>query len=296
MKEKIFRVLISFHLLDWLPDKPYLKLMYYCIVNRKLNLENPQTFNEKLQWLKIYNRKPIYTTMVDKYEAKQYVKDIIGEEYIIPTLGVYSSFEEINFEELPNQFVIKCTHDSGGVVICKDKTKFDKNAARKKINKCLKSSFFYMGREWPYKDIKPKIIVEQYIDDHKNEDLTDYKFMCFNGKVKCSFVCTERRSKEGLKVTFFDLDWNKMPFERHYPASKEQIEKPIHYEKMIELSEKLSKDLPFVRVDFYEVNGKIYFGELTFFPGNGTEEFTPEEYDYILGSWIELPERKKNEK
>ncbi len=296
MKSRIFKGLARRHFFDWLSDEAYIKLMYYCIMDRKVNLKNPQTFNEKLQWLKLYNRNPIYTMMVDKYEVKKYIAETIGEEYLIPTLGIYSSFNEIDFNKLPNQFVIKCTHDSGGVVICKDKTKLDINSAREKINKNLKNNFFYVGREWPYKDVKPRIIIEEYIDDHKNEDLNDYKFMCFNGKVKCSFVCSERRSKEGLKVTFFDLDWNKMPFERHYPYSKKNIAKPENYTKMIELSEKLSKNLPFVRIDFYEVNGKIYFGEITFFPGNGTEEFTPEEYDYLLGSWIELPERNKNEK
>lgn len=295
MKARIFKGLARRHFFDWLSDKDYIRLMYYCIMDRKINLDNPETFNEKLQWLKLYNRKKVYTTMVDKYEAKKYAASIIGEEYIIPTLGIYSSFDEIDFSKLPNQFVMKCTHDSGGVVICKDKSKLDLNFARKKINSCLKNNFFYVGREWPYKDIKPRIIIEEYMNDQKNEELSDYKFMCFHGKVKCSFVCSERRSKEGLKVTFFDLDWKKMPFERHYPCSNEEIPKPVKYEEMIQLSEKLAKDLPFVRIDFYEVNGKVYFGEITFFPGNGTEEFTPEKYDYLLGSWIQLPERKQNE-
>ena len=296
MKRRIFKGLARRHFFNWLSDETYIKLMYYCIMDRKINLKNPQTFNEKLQWLKLYNRNPIYTMMVDKYEVKKYIAETIGEEYIIPTLGIYSSFDEIDFEKLPNQFVIKSTHDSGGVVICKDKTKLDIDAAKKKINKSLKNNFFYIGREWPYKDVKPRIIIEEYINDHKNEDLNDYKFMCFNGKVKCSFVCTDRRSEDGLKVTFFDSDWNKMPFERHYPYSKDEIEKPKNYRKMIEFSEKLSKHIPFVRIDFYESDGKLYFGEITFFPGNGTEEFTPEEYDYLLGSWIKLPERNKNEK
>lgn len=296
MKDRIFKALSRRHFFDWMSDKLYIKIMYYCIMNRKIDLNNPKTFNEKLQWLKLYNRNPLYTTMVDKYEVKKYVADIIGEEYIIPTIGIYNNFDEIDFNKLPNKFVIKCTHDSGGVVVCKDKTKLNIKEARKKINKCLKRNFFYVGREWPYKNVKPRIIIEEFIDDSKNEDLNDYKFMCFDGKVKCSFVCTERRSKEGLKVTFFDLNWNKMPFERHYPYSSKEIQKPVNYEKMIQLSEKLSKGLSFIRVDFYEANNKIYFGELTFFPGNGTEEFTPEEWDYKIGEWIKLPERNKNEK
>lgn len=296
MKSRIFKGLSRRHFFNWLPDKAYIKLMYYCIMDRRVNLKNPQTFNEKLQWLKLYNRNPAYTMLVDKYEVKKYIEETIGKEYVIPTLGIYSSFDEIDFDKLPNQFVIKCTHDSGGVVVCKDKTKLDINAARKKINKSLKNNFFYIGREWPYKNVKPRIIIEQYLDDHKNEDLNDYKFMCFNGKVKCSFVCSGRRSEDGLKVTFFDLDWHKMPFERHYPYSKKEIEQPKNYRKMIELSEKIAKDLPFARIDFYEVESKVYFGEITFFPGNGTEEFTPEKYDYLLGSWIKLPERNKYEK
>ena len=295
-KRRVFRALDRRGWIDWLSDEKYLKLMYYCIFNKKLNLENPQTFNEKLHWLKLNNRKDIYTTMVDKVDAKKYVSQIIGEEYIVPNIGVYDKFEDINFETLPNQFVIKCTHDSGGVVVCKNKEELDIEKVKTKINKHLKRNFFYEGREWPYKNIKPRILIEEYIDDNVNEDLNDYKFMCFNGKVKCSFVCTERRSNDGLKVTFFDLDWNKMSFDRHYPRSEKQIDKPINYDKMIKLSEKLSKDLPFARIDFYEVKGKIYFGEITFFPGNGIEEFEPEKYDYILGSWLILPEGGKNEK
>ena len=295
IKRKIFTALKCRHFFDFLPDKIYLKLMYHVLMDRKLDLKNPQTFNEKLQWLKLYNRKPLYTTMVDKYEVKSYVSSIIGSEYIIKTLGIYENFDDIDFSKLPDRFVIKCTHDSGGVVICKDKSKFDISKARKKINECLKSNFYFMGREWPYKNVKPRIIIEEFLDNHDNHDLNDYKFMCFNGKFKCSFVCTERRSDDGLKVTFFDKNWNVMPFERHYPKSKKKIEKPKNYNKMIELSEKLAKNIPFVRIDFYEVEGKIYFGEITFFPGNGTEEFTPEKYDYLLGSWIKLP-KVKNEK
>lgn len=295
MKQKIFTALKCRHFFDFLPDKIYLKLMYHVLMDRKLDLKNPRTFNEKLQWLKLYNRNPLYTTMVDKYEVKSYVSSIIGSEYIIKTLGIYEDFDDIDFSKLPDRFVIKCTHDSGGVVICKDKSKFDISKARKKINECLKSNFYFMGREWPYKNVKPRIIIEEFLDNHDNNDLNDYKFMCFNGKFKCSFVCTERRSDDGLKVTFFDKNWNVMPFERHYSKSKKKIEKPKNYNKMIELSEKLAKKMPFVRIDFYEVEGKIYFGEITFFPGNGTEEFTPEKYDYVLGSWIRLP-KVKNEK
>lgn len=271
-----------------LPDKKYLEYQYKRIFNKNLDLENPKTFNEKLQWLKLNDRNPKYVKMVDKYEAKKYVQDIIGKEYIIPTLNVYNSFEEIDFDELPKQFVMKCTHDSGGLIICKDKSKFNYKKAKKKINTCLKRNYFYYWREWPYKNIKPRIIIEKFMEEEKNEDLTDYKFMCFNGKVHYSFVCLNRNSESGLNVDFYDINWNKMNFERHYKNSNVILEKPKNYALMIELAEKLSKNIKFLRVDFYEINGKVYFGELTFYPGSGFEEFTPEEWDKKLGDLIVL--------
>ena len=276
---------------NWMDDKKYLKIAFRIKMGQTLNLENPKTFNEKLQWLKLYDRKPEYTCMVDKYEAKKYVANIIGEEYIIPTLGVWNSFHDIDFNSLPNQFVLKCTHDSGGLVICRDKAKLDMLKTEATINNSLSNNFYYSGREWPYKNVKPRIIAEQYMEDNNSNELTDYKLLCFDGKVKCSFVCTERFTKGGLKVTFFDRDWKKMPFERHYSASNKDIPKPYNFEKMIELAETLSNNIPFVRVDFYETNQHIYFGELTFYPGDGMEEFTPVEWDYTLGSWIKLPKR-----
>lgn len=267
-------------------DAKYLKLQFKVITGKKLNLSNPQTFNEKMQWLKLHDRKEIYTKLVDKYEVKNYIKAIIGDEYLIPTLGVYDSFDEIDFESLPNQFVIKCTHDSGGVVIVKDRDNFDKKKVKKKIEKNLKRNFFYFGREWPYKNVKPRIIIEKYMEDVSKVELKDYKFMCFSGKVKCTFVCSNR--SQGLCIDIYDLNWKKMPFQRSYPNSKEEVVKPKNYEKMILLAEKLAKDIPFVRVDFYEINGQIYFGELTFYPGGGTEVFKPEKYNYELGNWIDL--------
>ena len=273
---------------NWLPDDLFLKKEFKLRMGKKLNLDNPRTFNEKLQWLKIHNRKPEYTVMVDKYAAKQYVADRIGEEYIIPTLGVWNHFDDIDFDSLPNQFVLKCTHDSGGLAICKDKLTFDKEAAKKKIEHYLKRKYYYIHREWPYKNVQPRIIVEKYMSDDINKELNDYKLMCFNGKVKATFVCTNRFSENGLNVTFYDTDWNRLPFERHYPASKVEIEKPKTYDEMVKLAERLAENIPFVRVDFYEVKGKIYFGELTFFPGSGFEEFVPEKWDKTLGDWIEI--------
>lgn len=285
----IYNNIVHTGITNLLSDKAYLRLTYRIRFGKKLCLDYPETFNEKLQWLKLHDHNPNYIKMVDKINAKDYAASIIGKEYIIPTIGVYDYFDEIDFEDLPNQFVLKCNHDSGSVVICKDKEHFNKEKAKKKLEKGLKTDAFFWGREWPYKYVKRKIFAEKYMEDNKTEDLKDYKLMCFGGKVKCSFVVSERFSVEGLKVTFYDTDWKVMPFERHYPKSKDPIPKPTNYLKMVELAEKLAKDIPFVRVDFYEVEGKLYFGELTFYPGSGWEEFTPFEWDRILGNWISIP-------
>ena len=272
-------------------DELYLKTIYKNHFGKRLNLKNPKTFNEKLQWLKLYDRNPDYTKMVDKHEAKDYVSKIIGNEYIIPTLGVYDRFYEIDFDNLPNEFVIKCTHDSGGLVICKNKKDIDVRSSKKKIDDCLKNNYYYAWREWPYKNVKPRIIIEKYMAEDKKNDLIDYKIMCFNGEPKMIFTCSERFGEE-LKVTFFDLQWNKLPFERHYRSSTEEIAKPYNLDLMLEFSKKLSKNIPFVRVDFYEIKEKLYFGELTFYPGSGLEEFNPSEYDEKIGNMLELPSGK----
>ena len=274
---------------NWMKDERYLKIIFKIRTGQELNLNNPQTFNEKLQWLKLHDRRPEYSMMVDKYAVKKYVAEKIGEQYIIPTLGVWDRFDDIDFAKLPDQFVLKCTHDSGGLVICRDKSKFDIKTARKKINRCLKHNYFWGCREWPYKNVKPQIIAEKYMSDSSYSELTDYKLMCFNGTVKCIFTVTERFSKEGLKVTFFDCDWNRLSFSRHYPKSTLKIKPPINLKMMIKLAESLAKSIPFVRVDFYESGGKIYFGEMTFYPGSGFEEFSPEEWDKRLGDLIKLP-------
>lgn len=272
-------------------DKVALKIKYKAVFGRKLNLKNPQTFNEKLQWLKLYNRKPEYTTMVDKYAAKKYVANIIGEEYIIPTLGVWEKFDDINFDDLPNQFVLKTTHGSGDVVICKDKNTFDKESAKKKLTKALKTDFYKISREWPYKNVPRRIIAEQYMEC-ENGQLNDYKLFVFNGHVKCCFVVTDRFSSQ-MYVTFFDRSGALMPFERGYPSKKEGLQLPPEYEKMIDLAEKLAKDVPFLRVDFYNVNNIIFLGELTFFPGGGFEQFNPDDWDCRLGEWLQLPQKSK---
>lgn len=271
----------------WLSDEKYLKQKYKKIFGKELNLENPQTFNEKLQWLKLYNRNPEYTKMVDKYEVKKYVASIIGEEHIVPTYGVWNKFSEIDFESLPNQFVLKTTHDSGGVVICKDKAKFDYKAAKKKLTKSLKRNFYWLGREWPYKNVKPRIIAEKYLEDD-GDALTDYKFMCSYGNVECVFTVTHRERGKNMNVTFFTSDWIRLPFERQYTQDEEYIEKPINFNLMKELSERLSKSMSFLRTDFYEYQNRLFLGELTFYPGSGWEKFKPEEWDYKLGEMIKL--------
>ena len=267
----------------------YLKKIFRYRMGEELDLINPKSFNQKIQWLKLYDRNPKYTKLVDKYEVKFIVDRILGTGYTFPTIGVWSHFSDIDFNELPNEFVLKCTHDSGGVVICKNKIDFDKSAAKKTLEGSLGNNYYTISREWPYKNVEPRIIAEPYMVDDSGAELKDYKFMCFNGKVKCIFTCTDRYAPEGLKVTFFDTNWGKMPFKRHYPIDKNPIEKPHSFDEMVHLSEKLSKGIPFVRVDFYEINRKPYFGEMTFYPGTGMEEFTPREWDDILGSWIELP-------
>lgn len=261
-------------------------------MGKKLKLKNPKTYSEKLQWLKLYDRNPEYIKLVDKYEVKPYVADKIGEEYIIPTLGIWDHVEDIDFDSLPEQFVLKCTHDSGGLVICKDKAGLNIEEAKKKLSAALKNNFYYQGREWPYKNVKPRILAEAYMEDSVTEELRDYKFFCFDGVAKAMFVASERQKEgEEVKFDFYDRDFNHLDFRQGHPNAKEPIEKPATFEKMRQLAEELSKGLLQVRVDFYEVDGKIYFGELTFFHHNGFMPFDPEEWDYTFGSWIKLPEK-----
>lgn len=277
-------------------DKTYLKIRYYATFKNFLNLQNPQTFNEKLQWLKLNDRKDIYTKMVDKYEAKSYVSKIIGNKYIIPTLGIYNNFDEIDFNKLPNQFVIKCTHDSGGLVIVTDKSKLDIEKSKKKINKSLKRNYYYPGREWPYKNVKPRIIIEKYMKDNSINDLMDYKFFCFNGKCKFFKIDFNRLTKH--QANYYDINGNFLLFGEEIcpPDFSKKLELPVNLKKMINLAEKLSQNITFLRVDFYEINGNIYFGELTFYPASGFGKFEPEEWDLKLGNLIDLSMVNTNEK
>ena len=283
---KILLYIINKDFFWWLNDRSYLKLKFKLTMKSKLNLEKPETLNEKIQWLKLYDRNPEYTRMVDKYESKQYVKEKLGEEYVIPLLGVYEKFDDIDFNKLPDKFVIKCTHDCGGLIVCKDKSKLDIKKAKRKINKSLKRNYYYHEREWPYKDIKPRIIIEQYMEDDLKKELIDYKMFCFNGKVKVIFVCSNRFVK--LRETLFDENWNILDCKVEGYDIDETLTKPYNLEKMKEIAEELSKDIRFVRVDFYEVNKKIYMGEFTFYPDGGVAKYTPEGWDKKLGDLLDL--------
>lgn len=287
--EFIFNVLRKLGLFNWINDEKYLKLLYYIRMGKKINLNNPILFSEKLQWLKLHDRKDIYTNMVDKYEAKKYVAKIIGEEYIIPTIGVYNSFDDIDFDKLPNQFVIKCTHDSGGLVIVKDKKNINIKNVRKKIKKSLKRNYYYGSREWPYKNVKPRVIVEKYMEDYKDATMRDYKFFCFNGTPRIMYISEGLEDHKTASMSFFDMDYKVMNCKRKdYKLLNNIPSKPITFNKMKKFASILSKNIPHVRVDFYEINGKLYFGELTFFTCSGFIPFEDEKWDKIMGDYINL--------
>ena len=270
-------------------DVTYIKWRWKAYMDYPLNLEDPNTFNEKLQWIKLHDRQPIYSKLVDKYEVKQYVADIIGEEHIIPTIGVYNRVEDIDFEALPQQFVLKCTHDSGGIVICKDKSLLDHDAAIRKLQHGLKKNYYYQNREWPYKNVKPRIIAEQYMDND-GQELDDYKVHNFNGEPKVVLVCSNRYKESGLAEDFYSCEWEHLDISRPgLRHSAEVQEKPAELDEMLDLAKKLSVGIPFVRTDFYIINHQVYFGEMTFFPACGMKPFVPREWDYKFGSYIMLP-------
>ena len=271
-------------------DKTYISLKYRLVFGKKLDLENPKTYNEKLQWLKLYNRKDEYTTMVDKFAVREYVANKIGEEYLIPSLGVWDNPEDINFDELPDEFVLKCNHNSGvGMCICKDKSKLDIEKVKKELKKGLEQDYYMTNREWPYKNVPRKIIAEKFMVDESGTELKDYKFFCFDGKPHFLFIATDRNTPgEETKFDFFDMDFNHLDFTNGHPNSDKTIEKPKGFEEMKELACKLSEGLPHARIDFYDINGQVYFGEITFFHWSGIVPFNPEEWDYKFGELINL--------
>ena len=275
-----------------LPDKIFLSCTLKARCGYWPNWHNPQTYNEKLNWLKLYDHRPEYSMMVDKYAVKDYVARIIGVQYIIPTLGVWDKPEEIDWESLPEKFVLKTTHGGGnmGVLICKDKSTLNRTAAIEQLHKSLKQDIYRQLREWPYKNIPRRIIAEQFIES-ADGDLPDYKFFCFNGIVKALFIGTERQSGN-VKFDYYDADFNHLDLIQVHPMSGKVLPKPENFEEMKEIASKLSKGLPQVRVDLYNVNGKILFGELTFFHHGGVVPFHPQEWDYTFGRWISLPKKR----
>ena len=270
-------------------DRTFIKWEYFSGMRKFPDIYNPKTFNEKLQWLKLNDVHPEYSRIVDKAEAKEYVKEVLGEDadkHIIPTLGIWDTFDEIDFDKLPKQFVLKTTHDSGGVAIVKDKEKMDLSEVRNKIERSLKHNYFFEHREYPYKNVTPRIIAEEFMVDESGTELKDYKFFCFNGEPKMLFVATDRPFD--TRFDFFDMEWNHLPFKQGHPLASKKIVKPAGFEEMKMLSKRLSKGFKHVRVDLYDINGWIYFGELTFFHFSGNVPFEPKEWDYIIGDWLNL--------
>ena len=268
-----------------------LKCLYKVNSGEELNLEDPKTFNEKMQWYKIYDRNPLKTELADKYLVRKYVKEKIGEEYLVPLYGVWDKFDDIDFGKLPNQFVLQCNHGSSFIVIVKDKSTFDIQEAKNKFDKWLNTNFAFTSFELQYKDIKPKIIALKYLEDvtirdsYGNPDLPDYKFFCFDGKFYCSYVMEDYRNNHKFgKLGLFNKDFNLLPYNiRSYNDMTDPPKKPKNYEKMIELAEILSKGFSHVRVDFYDINDQIYFGEMTFTSGSGMYKYNPPEFNRILG-------------
>lgn len=281
MVQKVFR---------YVPDKLWVQYKYYSHFRKPLNLKDPKTFNEKLQWLKLYYQKSSHTQMADKYGMKAYVSEKVGSEYVIPLLGVWDRVEDIDFDVLPEQFVLKTTHDCAGLVICTDKSKLDVDKAKQKLQKALKNNYYVCYREWPYKNVKPRIIAEKYMVDESGTQLKDYKIFCFDGEPYCVQVDFDRF--HGHKKNLYSLDWELQEFSFNYPAHPEiEIARPDTLEKMLEIAKVLSVGEPYVRIDFYSVDHKPYVGEITFFPASGYGKFVPEKYDRIFGDLIKLPEK-----
>lgn len=274
------------------PSEVLLKKLYRYNMGRELDLENPVLYTEKLQWLKLYDHRPEYAVMVDKYAAKQYVAERIGSQYVIPILGVWNRVEDIDFNALPQRFVLKTTHDSGGIVICKDKSKLDIPAARNKLNRFLKRRYYDCNREWPYKYVQPRVMAEAYMEDTTSGELRDYKFFTFNGEPKVLYIAQGRGRGEPTVADFYDMDFKHLPFTIDHDTAKVPPEKPACFEEMKRLAAMLSQGTPQLRVDFYEVDGRAYFGEMTFFHCSGMAAFHPESWDRKFGDWVTLPPKR----
>ncbi|MBQ2724510.1 MAG: glycosyl transferase [Clostridia bacterium] len=272
-----------------LPDRIYIERLYFKKYGEKLNIRNPHTYIEKINWLKLYDRRDKYTQMVDKYEVRDFVERMIGEDYLIPLLGCWDSVEDIDFSKLPEKFVLKCNHDNG-VIIVKDKSNLDITSVKNELNYRMKRDYYKKRREWPYKNVKRKIICEKLIETEDNRVLPEYKFYCFNGEAKIFYVSSG--TIDDLRFDFYDINFNHLPIVASKPNSTNTISRPQEFEKMIEIAEKLSVGIPTVRVDLYNVNGKVYFGEMTFSSGGGLRKLAPLEWEEKLGEWTVLPSRK----
>lgn len=291
---KTFLLRVFYFLSAIIPEKFYLRVVFYLRTGYKLNLKNPKTFNEKLQWLKVNYRDWDYVKLVDKYAVKEYVTNKVGSQYVIPNLGLYKNTSEIDWKALPNQFVMKVTHDSGGVIVCKDKSTFDIEKAVKKLTHDLHRRYWKYTREWPYKYTSPRILCEVFINQQDaSKDLLDYKFFCFDGVPRLLYVASNRSSGVA-NFDFFDLDFNRLDVKNGHPNSKEKLEKPENFQEMIDVAASLSKGMPHVRVDLYNVDGHIYFGEMTFFHMSGMVSFVPHEFDIQLGNMLVLPNKNRN--
>ena len=291
--EIVYFNLMKSGLLNCVPDRPYLELTYRVMMGKKLDLDNPSTFTEKLQWIKLYDQNPIYTDMVDKYRAKEIIKQRVGESHVIPTLAVANHYDEIDFSALPERFVIKCNHDSGGLIMCHNKNELDHKKNKKIIEKCLSRRFFKVQREWPYKNVKPKVICEEMLELKSGEPLSDYKIFCFNGKPTFVYVTFGRGRDEHLSMNYYDLQWNLLPVKHFiYDNFYGDFIPPVNFDEMLLIAEKMSEGIPFLRVDLYNVDGHIYVGELTFFPDAGYGKFNPLSFDKELGDLLVLPKTK----
>lgn len=292
-RHKIFLYLADRGYFDGKSDEKYLRLKYRAKTGKKLVLDDPKTFNEKLQWLKLHDRRPEYTVMVDKYRVRDYISQKIGQQYLIPLLGVWDSPDEIDFAALPDRFAMKCNHNSGlGMCICTDKSSLDTDRVKAELRKGLDQDYHLTGREWPYKDVPRKIVAEQFLESDAG-GLTDYKIHCFGGVPRFVLVCRDRFTENGLVEDFYTPAWERMAVKRpKIPNGSTPLPKPEKLDEMLALAEKLSKDIPFLRVDLYVVEGKIYFSELTFFPASGFEGFDPPQWDRTFGQWLELPAKQ----
>lgn len=272
--------------LKFIPDKLYLKIVYRIKTGKKLNLKNPTGFCEKLNYLKIYNKIEKYTDLVDKIKVKEYITKNFGEEYIFPTLGVWDHYRQIDFNNLPDKFVLKCNHDSGSIKVVVDKSEINHKEFENFFENRLKQNPFYIGREYPYKNVKPKIMAEKYMTPKGKVDINDFKFFCFDGEPKIMYIASQRSID--CKFDFYDMNFSHLNIVNIHPQSGVEIEKPEKFEDMVEFARKLSKGFKFVRVDLYQIDGKIYFGEFTFFHGGGFWLMKPEKWEKILGDWINI--------